>query len=447
MTNRHKSLSTTLTQRLIWIAAVVLILNWVIITVYYTSDNSELEGEVISAELRRLEASLTGDPLSIGPDARDLFLNHPKSYGVALLDDQGTVIDSENFDLIPKPAMQRGMFAEDWVTRLTSDGSSLLVASRRLERPSANGRLVFALAKDPAGLTDRALIAELLLHVWLPILPMALVLIGANAWMIRHGLKPIASAAQWAKSLVPNKPTPPLPDVELPNEVMDLINASQRSLERLNMALALEKRQAAEVAHALRTPLAVLVARLDALPPGEQREQLRADVAALSRTVNQVLGAARADALEVTDQDISNLTDISRSVVAALSPLAHRYGMTLSLNPPSLPVLAMADPDAVELAVSNLIENAIMHVQQGLVEVTVLENQQILVRDHGPGLPPGAHKHMFEPFWRGQDAIEGGSGLGLAIVHRLQLAQNGDIEARQAQGQGTEFILTYQPTA
>jgi signal transduction histidine kinase len=52
---------------------------------------------------------------------------------------------------------------------------------------------------------------------------------------------------------------------------------------------------------------------------------------------------------------------------------------------------------------------------------------------------------LFEPFWRGKDAPAGGAGLGLAIVERLQRAQGGGVEARVADGGGSEFILSFRP--
>ncbi|MEM7530009.1 MAG: hypothetical protein AAF416_20525 [Pseudomonadota bacterium] len=64
-------------------------------------------------------------------------------------------------------------------------------------------------------------------------------------------------------------------------------------------ALDAEKRRASEAAHALRTPVAVLVARLETPPAGETTDRLRADIAHLSRTVRQVINAGRADALQM----------------------------------------------------------------------------------------------------------------------------------------------------
>jgi two-component system OmpR family sensor kinase len=226
---------------------------------------------------------------------------------------------------------------------------------------------------------------------------------------------------------------------------MDLIDATQRSLQRVNTALAAEKRHAAEAAHALRTPVAVLMARLDALPPGQTTERLRADLAALSRTVRQVLASARADSLAGGDHRRTDLAPIVDSVTAALAPLAYEKGVELSLSQLAPSVLALADADGVELALVNLVENAIIHGASGTVEISVGPGPEIRVRDHGPGVPPGERERLFEPFWRDDRAPPGGTGLGLAIVDRLQQAQKGSVSVEAPPGGGAEFTLSFRP--
>jgi two-component system OmpR family sensor kinase len=115
---------------------------------------------------------------------------------------------------------------------------------------------------------------------------MAVLLIGAGALVIRRELASVARAAAWARALRPGSGSQP-PAGPVPAEVADLIGATQRALGRLAAALAAETRHAAEAAHALRTPDAVLTARLDALPPGQTTDKLRADLAACRAPCNR----------------------------------------------------------------------------------------------------------------------------------------------------------------
>ncbi len=130
-------------------------------------------------------------------------------------------------------------------------------------------------------------------------------------------------------------------------------------------------------------------------------------------------------------------------MTAALAPFAFGKGVTLSLLLPDTPVLARAHGEAVELALSNLIENAVLHGGRGEVAITVGPGPCVAVRDHGPGLPPGAQAHAFDPFWRAPGAVAGGSGLGLAIVDRLQHAQGGTVVLRAPKGGGCEIVLSF----
>lgn len=443
MTPRARPLARILTRRLAWIALAVVFVNAIAVMAYYGTDRQALEREVIARQMSRLEAALDGDPPRIDPRARGLFEAHSGDYAFAVLDRNGAILDAENADLIPPQATETGVFAQDWVTRLMKPEGPVLVAAHKISVREDELRLVFLMADDSAGLLLRALVVEFTNHIWLPILPVALILIGANAFMIRRGLQPVASAAEWARSIRPGMPAPPLLDQRLPTDIKDLVDATQRSVERLNVALAAEKRRAAEAAHALRTPVAVLVARLDALPPGETTDRLRADLAALSRTVSQVLACARADVLDSADASRADLGRAAGSVTAALAPFAYERGVELSLSQEEAPIIVLADLDGVELALSNIVENAILHAGMGPVDIHVGPGPTIRVRDYGPGLPPGARASLFEPFWRGDGAAPGGAGLGLAIVERLQRAQGGTVDARNLEDGGAEFVLSF----
>lgn len=388
-------------------------------------------------------AALQGTRLPGDAPAREIFADHPTAYAFALVDRTGMVVDAMNRGLIPSSAID--IFADDWVTAVDLPTGRLVYAGHEFRDRTDGLRVVFVMAADPENLLARAFLSELRQHVWGPILPMAVLLIGASALLIRRELAPVARAAAWARALRPGSVTPP-PAGRVPSEVADLIDGTQRALDRLASALAAETRHAAEAAHALRTPVAVLTARLDALPPGETTEKLRGDLAALSRTVQQVLAASRTNVLTVPADAPLDLRDPAGAVVAALAPFAYGQGVDLSLSVPDAPVLARAHREGVELAMSNLIENAVLHGGPGAVEVTVGPGPAIRVRDHGPGLPDGAQAQVFEPFWRGPGAIPGGSGLGLAIVDRLQRAQGGTVAMRAPMGGGCEVTLSFAAT-
>lgn len=440
MTRPNRPLAQVLIRRLTLIATVIVLLNMVVVGLYYGSDRPELEAEVVADVTERLGASLEGNSLPADAPARRIFADHPDAYAFALVDRTGVVVDAMNRNLIPPSALD--IFADDWVTAVDLSSGRLVYAGHEFRDRTDGLRVVFVMASDPENLLRRAFIGELREHVWGPILPMAVLLIGASALLIRRELVPVARAAAWARAVRPGSVVPP-PDGPVPSEVADLIEGTQRALDRLSSALAAETRHAAEAAHALRTPVAVLTARLDALPPGETTDKLRADLAALSRTVQQVLAASRTDVLTAPADAELDLRGSAEAVVAALAPFAYGKGVDLSLSMPDAPVTAKANGEGVELALSNLIENAVLHGGPGEVAITVGPGPALSVRDHGPGLPEGAQTKVFEPFWRAPGAVAGGTGLGLAIVDRLQRAQGGAVAMRTPEDGGCEITLSF----
>ncbi len=443
MTVAPRSLASRLTARLFAIAAAALLVNMLAVGLYYGVDRRAMEGEVVEHRLGVLAGAV--DPASgrVAASARALYDAHPDAYAFVVADVDGHLLDAANAGLVPRRAFEEAAFADDWLAHRTSGSRSLLIASKKATLGGRELRLVFVMREDPARLLPRALLAEFVGHIWLPIVPVVVLLIAANAVLIRRGLSPVTAAARWARSVRPGHPPAPLPAGDLPSEVVDLVDATRRSLDRLNDALSAEKRRAAEAAHALRTPVAVLAARLDALPPGPATDQLRADVVALSRTVRQVLASANADALQVDASVCADLGAVASRVAAAMAPFAASRGVELALELPPVPIVVAADTDALELALSNLVENAIVHGGEGVVDLTVGPGPEVRVRDRGPGLPPGAGRSLFQPFWRGADAAPGGAGLGRAIVERVQRAQGGDVLVESPADGGAAFVLRF----
>lgn len=433
-------LASLLTRRLTLIATAVFILNSVVIGVYYASNSRALDGEVLDYQIAQLEQQLQGTRLPATAEARLLYHEHPDAYAFAIVNRGGQLLESMNNDLIPIGVTD--VYADIWMTRFDVADGSFLVGGQEFYTRTDGLRAVFVMKGDPANLLRRAYLAEFYEHVLIPLIPLIIILIGANVILIRKGLEPVSVAAKWARGVRPGRIEAP-PDIQLPKEISDLVSATQRSIQRLEQALAVESRRAAEVAHALRTPVAVLIARLDGLPSSEVSSQLRNDVSALARTVKQVLASARAEVLTEKEMIPLDLRKPAEAVVSALAPVAYEQGIELSLDIPDLPVVALAIEEGVELTLFNLIENAILHSGCNMVSVLVGTDAVIRVRDNGNGLPDGFEQNIFKPFWRGENAALGGTGLGMSIVDRLQRIQSGSITAHSPQDGGTEFELRW----
>src|SRR4030042_1310369 len=105
------------------------------------------------------------------------------------------------------------------------------------------------------------------------------------------------------------------------------------------------------------------------------------------------------------------------------------------------------DIDRLEQVFNNLLDNALKHTPSG-GKVDIVARQphpnvaEIAVTDTGPGIPGEQLRHVFERFYRADpSASKAGAGLGLAIARQIVLAHGGDILAKNALGQGTEFMV------
>jgi signal transduction histidine kinase len=128
---------------------------------------------------------------------------------------------------------------------------------------------------------------------------------------------------------------------------------------------------------------------------------------------------------------------------------AEKKGLTLITEiAPELPNPLTGDPQYIQQILSNLVSNAIKFTDEGTVGVRLYpdgENWIIEVADTGPGIPPEAQSHIFEPFWQVDSTTtrtKGGIGLGLSIVRQLTALMGGTVRLVSEIGQGSTFTIS-----
>jgi two-component system OmpR family sensor kinase/two-component system sensor histidine kinase BaeS len=241
------------------------------------------------------------------------------------------------------------------------------------------------------------------------------------------------------------------------------------------MAAALEeseqqrKNMVADVAHELRTPLAVLQgnlqALLDDLYPLDKVEvsRLYDETRLLSRLVDDLRDLALADSgqLSLNLQAVA-ATALAADVGESLGLAAEAQDVTLKLElEQDLPPI-LADPDRLAQVLRNLVTNALRYTPQGGT-VTLSAGRdggsvRLVVADTGEGITPEDLDQVFDRFWRadrsrsrdgGMAEAKGrsmgepaGSGLGLAIAKSLVEAHGGRIWAESERGAGSRFTVT-----
>jgi signal transduction histidine kinase len=271
------------------------------------------------------------------------------------------------------------------------------------------------------------------------------VVLGVGIWSIRRSLRPLREASDRAQAISPGDLSARLSLPDLPNEVRPLAAAVNHAFDRLEQAFALQRQFTANAAHELRTPLAIVTARLDTMAGDGQLTELRADVQRMNRLVEQLLCVARLDAVTLDVSQPVDLADTAAEVIGYLAPLAIAEHRTIALAAPDKPVLVRGNRPAIADALRNLIENALAHAPRDTeISVAVTADGCLSVVDCGDGIAPADRPHVFERFWRGRARRGGGAGLGLAIVSDIIKSHQGSISVGQNQPRGARFDLRFQ---
>jgi PAS domain S-box-containing protein len=225
------------------------------------------------------------------------------------------------------------------------------------------------------------------------------------------------------------------------------ISDLKRAQEALQKSEELHRMFAADAAHELRTPLAIMRAQVDALPDSEAVRSLRADVDGMSRLITQLLAATRLDFLAIGPDDRADISRIATNVATYLAPIAFGAGRSIEVIGADQAIMVRGNSDALEQAVRNLVENAIKYsARRTTITITVSDEPMIEVRDRGRGIPPELRKHVFERFQRA-DRRSSGAGLGLSIVQRAVEAHQGTVEVADAPDGGAVFRIHLPPLA
>ncbi|TNF51226.1 MAG: HAMP domain-containing histidine kinase [Burkholderiales bacterium] len=280
---------------------------------------------------------------------------------------------------------------------------------------------------------------ELGQHVVLPVLVLLPLVMLALWWAVRRGLRPLGQLSDQVQSL-DTAAGQRLDTEHRYQEFASTVSAINGMVDALQAQAQRERAFASDVAHELRTPLAsiALGARAArAAPTAEVLDRLEEDALRAGRILQQLLDLARAQRdppLSLTTT--TDVCEVASSIIEAHVPLAYERDQELALQAPDHAVHLPVPRTLLELALRNLIDNAIRHTPTGTqirVDIdhsgdsTVVSVSDDGGRVNGPPTP-----------------ASGGLGLGLRLVERLAERMGARLESGHAQSpMTTRFALRW----
>ena len=267
----------------------------------------------------------------------------------------------------------------------------------------------------------------------------------AGGMVARAGLRPVARLTEAAERVARTDDLRPIPVVGS-DELARLTQAFNMMLRGLTESRERQARLVTDAGHELRTPLTSLRTNVELLMasmapgaprlPEEEMAELRADVIAqieeLSTLVGDLVDLTRDEAGGVVHEPV----DMSEIIDRCLERVRRRRN-DIEFDVNVTPWLVYGDPGGLSRAVLNLLDNAAKwSPPNGRVGVRLTQTDslhaELVVSDHGPGIPPRERQLVFERFFRSTSArAMPGSGLGLAIVKQVVLKHGGVLRVEE----------------
>jgi signal transduction histidine kinase len=218
------------------------------------------------------------------------------------------------------------------------------------------------------------------------------------------------------------------------------------------------RRLIADIAHDLRTPLSVIEGTVDAMldgvfePTPDNLSSIKEETTMLTGLITDLrdLSLAEAGQLKLETGPI-DVADLVRRRINQIEVIAQKKGVAIRADlPEGLPKVT-GDGKRIEQVLTNIVNNALNYTPEGgNIDVTVTPDAgrtgiTITVADTGEGIPSDQLPHIFERFYRVDEARSkksGGAGLGLAIAKQMVELHGGKIWAESEVGKGSKFSFT-----
>lgn len=273
-----------------------------------------------------------------------------------------------------------------------------------------------------------------------------LMVLASALFATRRALSPLKGLSVQADQIGPGAANQRLTTDRLPTEIAPLIADVNKAFDRLEQGYKAQRDFASNVAHEIRTPIAVLRSSIDRIDDPALKQSLSQDAEHLDRIFGQLIDLSRADAALQSGFETVDLRSVAVEVATDLAPVALRSDLNLSVTGAE-EVLVQGNAGFLAIALGNLVRNAVQYSPKNSeVEIELLSNPAgWRVSDQGPGVPDALKTSLFERFNRGSQANTEtkGAGIGLAIVESVAQSHGARVAIQDLDGGGSVFLFIF----
>jgi two-component system heavy metal sensor histidine kinase CusS len=378
---------------------------------------------------------------------------------VRIVDDKGNIIlDTPGMGAELAPALFRNPVSAAEEPRpaqehQTRSGQTFLLVSAEARTDHAEPWIIH-LAFDRT--YEENLLARYRRNLWFVLAVALIVCTTVGYWIARRGLRPVEEITATARRIRSTTLNERIETARFPAELATLAATFNEMLDRLEESFSRLARFSADIAHELRTPVNNLrgeaeVALAKARSPEEYRDVLGScleECLRLTQLINSLLFLARAESPHT--QISREIIDVGRELAAVrdfYEPAAGEAGIELKVQAADSSHI-QGDRTLLQRALGNLVANSLAHTKAGGVitlSATATDGAvEIVVADSGCGIAPEHLPHVFDRFYRVDQARSnagGRVGLGLAIVKSIAALHGGDVSIHSEPGKGTRVVL------
>ena len=267
---------------------------------------------------------------------------------------------------------------------------------------------------------------------------------GAIAFQVRWGLRPLrdleADIAKIRSGGIDKLPP------EQPQELQPLVNEINQLIDQSDRGLTTARRQVANLAHSLKTPLAFLKLELTEGRTPSRQDLLR-PVGQIESSLRYHLNRAKTNALSGSIRQKIRLSPTVTDLIDALQKLFADRNLQMRADVEDR-IKVVCEPTDLEEILGNVLENACKWARSQVMLAAQAVSDRVLVSidDDGPGIPPDKLGVVLKPGER-LDTHVRGDGFGLSIAQELIELHGGNIELSRSQAGGLKVTLTFRGTS